>query len=162
MGARLPKCQRRALLFKIPAKGGLSMTPNQRVFADEYIKTRNATRAYLAAYPKCKSENSAGVSAKALLRNPKIIEYIDAELEKLHNRAIAEAAEVMAFYTAVMRGERGETLIDNRGEEHEVPSRMSDRLSAADKLAKMLGADKRADGGAVDVEDLSPLAELLS
>lgn len=137
------------------------MTPNQRVFADEYIKTRNATRAYLAAYPKCKSENSAGVSAKALLRNPKIIEYIDAELEKLHNGAIAEAAEVMAFYTAVMRGEKGETLIDNRGEEHVVPSRMSDRLSAADKLAKMLGADKRADGGAVDVEDLSPLVELL-
>lgn len=138
------------------------MTPSQRVFADEYIKTRNATRAYLTAYPRCKSENSAGVSAKALLRNPKILEYIDAELEKLHSRTIAEAAEVMAFYTAVMRGERGETLIDNRGEEHEVPSRMSDRLSAADKLAKMLGVDKRADGGAVDIEDLSPLAELLS
>lgn len=140
------------------------MTPSQRVFADEYIKTRNATRAYLTAYPKCKSENSAGVSAKALLRNPKVIEYIDAELEKLHNVAIAEAAEIMAFYTGVMRGEKGEVLIDNRGDEHEVPSRMSDRLSAADKLAKMLGADKKMDDGsknAPDIEDLSPLVELL-
>jgi phage terminase small subunit len=137
------------------------MTPSQRVFADEYIKTRNATRAYLTAYPKCKSENSAGVSAKALLRNPKIIEYIDAELEKLHNRAIADAAEIMSFYSCVMRGEKVEVLIDNRGEEHEVPSRMSDRLSAADKLAKMLGADKRAESGAADIEDLSPLVELL-
>lgn len=138
------------------------MTPSQRVFADEYIKTRNATRAYLAAYPKCKSENSAGVSAKALLRNPKILGYIDAELEKLHNATIADAAEIMSFYTGVMRGEKGEVLIDNRGEEHEVPSRMSDRLSAADKLAKMLGAaDKKTDGGTVDVEDLSPLVELL-
>jgi phage terminase small subunit len=123
------------------------MTPSQRVFADEYIKTRNATRAYLAAYPKCKSENSAGVSAKALLRNPKIIEYIDAELEKMHNATIADAAEIMSFYTCVMRGEKGEVLIDNRGDEHEVPSRMSDRLSAADKLAKMLGADKKPEGG---------------
>lgn len=140
------------------------MTPSQRVFADEYIKTRNATRAYLTAYPKCKSENSAGVSAKALLRNPKIIEYIDAELEKLHNETIADAAEIMRFYTCVMRGQDGETLIDNRGEEHEVKSRMSDRLSAADKLAKMLGADKKADDGdknAPDIEDLSPLVELL-
>lgn len=134
------------------------MTPSQRVFADEYIKTRNATRAYLTAYPKCKSENSAGVSAKALLRNPKIIEYIDAELEKLHNAAIAEAAEIMAFYTGVMRGEKGEVLIDNRGEEHEVPSRMSDRLSAADKLAKMLGADKKADD---DGNRNAPIYELL-
>ena len=140
------------------------MTPSQRVFADEYIKTRNATRAYLTAYPKCKSENSAGVSAKALLRNPKIIEYIDAELEKLHNETIADAAEIMRFYTCVMRGQDGETLIDNRGEEHEVKSRMSDRLSAADKLAKMLGADKKADDdgkNAPDIEDLSPLVELL-
>jgi hypothetical protein len=60
-----------------------------------------------------------------------------------------------------MRGETGEVLIDNRGEEHEVPSRMNDRLSAADKLAKMLGADKRAESGAADIEDLSPLVELL-
>jgi hypothetical protein len=60
-----------------------------------------------------------------------------------------------------MRGEKGEVLIDNRGEEHEVPPRMSDRLSAADKLAKMLGADKKADGGIVEVEDLNPLVELL-
>ena len=68
----------------------------------------------------------------------------------------------MSFYTGVMRGETVEVLIDNRGEEHEVPSRMSDRLSAADKLAKMLGAaDKKAEGVSVDVEDLSPLAELL-
>ena len=140
------------------------MTPSQRGFADEYIKTRNATRAYLTAYPKCKSENSAGVSAKALLRNPKILEYIDAELEKLHNATIADAAEIMNFFPCVMRGEKGEVLIDGRGEEHEVPSRMSDRLSAADKLAKMLGADKKADKGgenAQDIEDLSPLMELL-
>ena len=138
------------------------MTPSQRVFADEYIKTRNATRAYLTAYPKCKSENTAHGCAAKLLRNATVLEYIDAELEKLHNRTIADAAEIMSFYTGVMRGEKGEVLIDNRGEEHEVPSRMSDRLSAAYKLAKMLGAaDKKADGDTADIEDLSPLAELL-
>ncbi len=134
------------------------MTPSQRVFADEYIKTRNATRAYLTAYPKCKSENSAGVSGKALLRNPKILDYIDEELEKLHNQTIADAAEIMAFYTGVMRGQKGEILIDNRGEEHEVPSRMSDRLSAADKLAKMIGADKKTGD---DSNVNAPIMELL-
>ena len=134
------------------------MTPSQRVFADEYIKTRNATRAYLAAYPKCKSEKSAHGSAAKLLRKATVSEYIDAELEKLRSRTIADAAEIMSFYSCVMRGETGEVLIDNRGEEHEVPSRMSDRLSAADKLAKMLGADKKAEGG----EDRNgPVYELL-
>ena len=137
------------------------MTPSQRVFADEYIKTRNATRAYLTAYPKCKSENTAHGCAAKLLRNATVLDYIDAELEKLHSKTIADAAEIMSFYTCVMRGEKGETLIDNRGDEHEVPSRMSDRLSAADKLAKMLGADKKADSAVIDVEDLSQLVELL-
>lgn len=129
------------------------MTPNERAFADEYIKTRNATRAYLAAYPKCKNENTAHVQAGRLLRKPTVSEYIDAELEKLHSRTIADAAEIMEFLTSVIRGEKGETLLDNRGGEHEVPSRMGDRINAADKLAKMLGVDKKVEitGGDDDV-----------
>ena len=79
-------------------------------------------------------------------------------MEKLHNATIADAAEIMRFYTCVMRGQDGETLIDNQGEEHEVKSRMSDRLSAADKLAKMLGADKKAEGSE---ERNGPIYELL-
>lgn len=133
------------------------MTPNERVFADEYIKTRNATRAYLKAYPKCKNENTAGVEGHKKLRNPKITEYIDAELERLHDKAIADAAEIMVYYTSVMRGETGEIALDNRGEEHRLPARISDRSNAAERLAKMLGVDKKADaangGGGVTIVD---------
>jgi len=52
----------------------------QEMFANEFIKDRNGTRAYSEAY-KCENLNSAGVSAKRLLRNDKILARID-ELQK--------------------------------------------------------------------------------
>lgn len=133
------------------------MTPNERVFADEYIRTRNATRAYLKAYPNCKKETSARQLGYRLLTKVHINEYIEAELERLHNSAIADAAEIMVYYTSVMRGETGEVALDNRGEEHQLPARISDRSNAAERLSRMLGVDKKADtangGGGVTIVD---------
>jgi len=54
------------------------LTPNQRVFCDEYLKDRNGTRAYLAAYKNVKSENTAAVEASKNLRKPKLKKYLDA------------------------------------------------------------------------------------
>lgn len=121
------------------------MNPRQRAFADEYIKTRNATRAYMSAYPDA-SEATAGRNGHALLKNTEISAYIDQRLEQMSSSRIADAAEIMEFLTSVIRGEKGETLIDNRGSEHEVPGKLSDRLSASRDLAKMLGVDKKAEG----------------
>ena len=134
------------------------MTPKQRVFADEYIKTRNATRAYMMAYPNS-SEECARKNAPRLKANEGVSAYIEQRLDEISSAAIMDAAEIMAFYSAVARGKEGETLIDNRGEEHVVPSRMSDRLNAAERLSKMLGVDKKADtgsggGGVIIVDDV--------
>ena len=35
-----------------------NLTANQLIFCTEYLKDRNATQAYLRAYPNCKSENA--------------------------------------------------------------------------------------------------------
>ncbi len=54
------------------------MRDKHRVFARAYVSEGwNKTKAYKKAYPDCKTDNSAAVSAINLLRNPKIKEYID-------------------------------------------------------------------------------------
>ncbi len=48
------------------------LTHNQRLFVAEYLKDRNATRAYLASYPNVKNENTAKAAASRLLTNVNI------------------------------------------------------------------------------------------
>jgi phage terminase small subunit len=57
------------------------LTEKQKAFCREYIREWNATHSYLVAYPNTKNENTAGVEAFRLLRNPKIEEYIT-EIQK--------------------------------------------------------------------------------
>lgn len=135
------------------------MTPKQRVFADEYIKTRNATRAYMMAYPNS-SEDSARRDASRLLTNADISAYVKQRIDEISDAEIMGVKEIMALYSAIARGQKGETLIDNRGDEHEVPGKLSDRINAADKLAKMLGADKKPDN--MENDKNAPIYELLS
>ena len=51
------------------------LTIKQQKFADEYLKTGNATQSYLTVY-KCKIK-AAEASSSHLLRNPKIVEYLE-------------------------------------------------------------------------------------
>lgn len=62
------------------------MTDKQKLFADEYLIDLNATRAYKAAYPKVKNDNTAAVNASRMLRNAKVQKYIAERQEKLQER----------------------------------------------------------------------------
>lgn len=60
------------------------LTPNQRIFCDEYLKDRNGSRSYLVAYKSVKKEASAEQGASRLLSsNVKVKAYIDYQLDKL-------------------------------------------------------------------------------
>lgn len=62
------------------------LTEKQKVFCREYIYDWNATRAYKVAYPTVKNDNVAAAASNRLLRNVKILDYIESiqkELEKL-------------------------------------------------------------------------------
>lgn len=60
-------------------------TPEQRAFVLLYIEQnfKNAGGAYRRAYPNCRSENSANVSASRMLRTSKIRDLIKVEMDKL-------------------------------------------------------------------------------
>ena len=119
------------------------MTERQKIFADHYIISLNATEAYKKAYPKIKSIKTAEVNGSKLLRNTKVKAYIDERLEKLKSERVADQQEVLEFLTAVMRGEVTEPLLvlDGEGTQKVVqakPSVATRRASAVD-LGKRYG-----------------------
>ena len=130
------------------------MNSRQKHFCDEYIKTGNAAQAAVAAgySEKTATYASAWINAESLKKpnskfNPELREYIDAQLEALHNERTADAQEVLEYLTSVMRGESESevTLVVGTGEGCSEPVTIKKRpdekekLNAADKLGKILG-----------------------
>ena len=71
------------------------LTANQKIFISEYLKDRNATRAYKVAYPRTKKESTASVCAAKLLRNAKVKAKIDEEIEAIKNRNLITTDRVI-------------------------------------------------------------------
>lgn len=116
------------------------MTEKQQIFADEYLKDLNGTRAYKAAYPNVKKDSVAAANATRLLRNAKVKTYIDERLAELKNERTADAQEVLEYLTAVMRGEYKEATLIGVGEGAQavvdIDVGAKDRLKAAELLGK--------------------------
>lgn len=106
------------------------LTPKQKIFADEYLVDLNATRAYKAAYPSCKKEETINAAASRMLRNVKVKEHIDKrmkdrekrtevtqdkvlkELAKIGFADIKDYLEYKTAKTVVEHDENGEPVID--------------------------------------------------
>ena len=115
----------------------MRLTTKQRLFADEYIKSGNATQSAIKAGYSPKTVRSIG---QENLTKPDIKSYIDAKMAEIESHKIADAKEVLEFYTRVLRKEETEPekLMDEDGSEHfcdREPS-LKDRLSAAKELMK--------------------------
>lgn len=118
------------------------MTEKQKRFANEYIIDLNATRAYKAAYPNIKNDETAAVNGSRLLRLAKVNAYVTKRLEKIKTEKTADAQEVLEYLSAVLRGET-ETELIMAGDPD--PLRVKkhpdekERLKAAELLAKRYG-----------------------
>lgn len=116
------------------------LTDKQQIFADEYLKDLNGTRAYKVAYHNVKKDSVAAAAAVRMLRNVKVRKYIDEHLEKMQNERTADAQEVLEFLTSVMRGEKTEQVmrLDGDGVQviDDVELQGKDRIKAAELLGK--------------------------
>ena len=104
----------------------MKLTPKQKAFAEYYIECGNATEA--ARKAGYKSYKSSGIEAAKTLKNPNVSAYIAERLGQQEKKRVADANEVIEFYTAVMRGE----VKDQFG----LDASLSDRLKAGDSLMK--------------------------
>lgn len=110
-----------------------ALTEKERIFADEYIKTTNATQSAIkAGY----AENSASVTGSKMLRKPKVRQYIDTVMNERSKNTIATADEVLEYLTKVMNGEEKDAF--------GLDASIADRTKAAELLGKrhMLFTDK--------------------
>ena len=153
------------------------LTPKQERFVEEYIKDLTATQAAIrAGY----SEKTAGVQGSVLLKNPKVSEEVKNRMDSIKSDNIADATEVLEYFTRVMRREEKErvvvTLKDERSEWElgddgkyrkntvkfervevvEIEAKLSDANTAAIQLAKRYGlingdADKANEGVLSDI-----------
>ena len=110
------------------------LTPKQKAFADEYIKSGNASE---AARKAGYSGKTARQIATENLSKPSISKYIEERFKEIEGERIASADEVMRFYSSVMRGE----VMDQFGLE----AALGTRLKAADSLMKRYAAIKDVD-----------------
>lgn len=112
------------------------LTQKQKDFADEYIKTGNATESYKSAYKADRmKDETIYVEALRTLRLPQVADYMDKRMKQIDEAKIPKQKEVLEFLGRVMRGEEKSLVITNKGA-IEVPPEMKDRMSAAKELLK--------------------------
>ena len=113
----------------------MALTPKQLAFADYYIQTGCAAE---AARKAGYSEKTAPFIGSENLKKPQVSAYIAERMAELAKKRVADANEVIEFFTAVMRGE----VKDQFG----LDASVADRLKAGDSLMKRysVGGGKQA------------------
>lgn len=155
------------------------MTDKQKIFADEYLIDLNATRAYKAAYPRVKNDNTAGASAARLLRNAKIAEYIKERMAERAERIEVSQDDVVKELAKIGFAQITDyVIVDDSGrvvikptlelEENKVGAiagikegangieiKMNDKVKALELLGRHLGmfTDKSEVKATVSIED---------
>ncbi|MFH5829872.1 terminase small subunit [Lactiplantibacillus plantarum] len=119
------------------------LTPKQRKFADEYIKSGNA---YQAAIEAGYSHNYAKAQSSKLLENVGIKSYIDERMAEIASKRIMDATEAVELLTRIARGEEKETVISSTPEgvyESQKEADLKTRISAVKEILKRYPGDDR-------------------
>ena len=117
------------------------MTAKQERFCAEYLKDGNATQAAIrAGY----SEKTAASIGSENLTKPEIKSKITELRKQIEDSLIADAAEILKFYTRVLRGEEKEEniLLPEVGEPIFVDKvNQKNQIEAAKQLSRLLGME---------------------
>ena len=126
------------------------LTPKQKAFADEYIKSGNATQAALKAGYSPKTAYSIG---NENLKKPEISNYINERLKQIEDEKIMDMKEVMQHLSAIARAESEEEVVTNQGEVLLVKTKTSDQIRAMELIGKRYGAwtDKKEVSGDLNI-----------
>lgn len=140
----------------------MKLTPKQKKFADEYIKSGNITQSAISAGY---SKKTARVIGQENLLKPAIKEYIAERIAEIDKANIADQKEILEFMTRVMRRQESEqvtnvlkkpkvlTISGSDDSEYEkvvneevievteVKNSVGDAVRAADLLSKLIKVD---------------------
>ncbi len=117
----------------------IKLKPKELKFAEEWLKTTNATQSAIKAGYSARTAYSAG---NRLLKKVDVRQYIDERLAEMKESSIADTNEVMQFLSSTMRGD----IPDQFG----LDPALNDRIKAAELLGKRykMFTDKQEISGA--------------
>ena len=125
------------------------LTPKQKAFADYFLQSGNVTE---AARKAGYSEKTAAVIGSENLKKPNVSAYIAERQKQIDDSRIADAAEVMQYFTSVMRGE----IKDQFG----LDAPLAERTKAAVELAKRkVDISQNTDSGGIVIVNNIPKPE---
>ncbi|MCT3570266.1 terminase small subunit [Levilactobacillus brevis] len=114
----------------------MKLTVKQQKFADNYIKSGNATQSAIdAGYSKSTSRSIGQEN----LTKPDIKNYIKDKLAKIESHKIMDATEALQLLTSIARGETKETVISSTPfgtTEDEKTADLKTRISAMREILK--------------------------
>lgn len=114
----------------------MKLTPKQQKFADEYIKTGNATQSAIeAGYSK---KTAQQIGAENLLK-PVIKSYIAKRMEQIASNRVMGYTEAVELLTSIARGELMETVVVGTMDGVETVEKEADiktRLAALKEILK--------------------------
>lgn len=112
------------------------LSSKQKLFINEYLASGNATEAAIkAGY----SPKTAGQTGAENLKKPKIKAAIDAKMAEIESRKIADAKEVLEFFSSVLRAEVKEDVAVSSPEGVEIvklPPNIKMRVAAGKEIIK--------------------------
>lgn len=114
------------------------LTVKQEKFIEEYIKSGNATSAYVSAYGG--GSDSARAKSSVLLRKANVRARLEELQAEMASKAIATSQELQERLTAIVRGETTEEVILASGERIRKQVSIRDVLKAIELLLKVQGA----------------------
>lgn len=110
-----------------------NLTVKQRKFADEYIKTGNATQAAIKAGYKEKTARFIGAEN---LTKPNVKAYIDAQMRKIEDANIMKADEALQGITAIARGTLTSKELADDGSYIDIYPTVTERQRAYESILK--------------------------
>ncbi|WP_438450383.1 terminase small subunit [Lactobacillus kitasatonis] len=114
------------------------LTIKQKKFVDEYIKTGQKKQAAInAGY----SAKYADRQANQTLKLDYVQDYLHEQLDKLHAKNIADTAEILTFFSKMMRGEITEQVVAPNSSVLELRANNNERLAAGKELIKRVPTD---------------------
>lgn len=114
----------------------MKLTAKQKKFADNYIKTGNATQSAIDAGYSKKTAKSVGSEN---LTKPDIKAYIAEKMREIESDRIMDAQEALEFLTNVVRGKELETKVVATQYDVStvnVPADVKTKISAAKEILK--------------------------
>ncbi|QEA51425.1 terminase small subunit [Leuconostoc lactis] len=121
----------------------MKLTPKQQKFADEYIKTGNATQSAIEAGYSRRAAKEVGYEN---LTKPHIKDYIDERMEQIASNRVMGYTEAVELLTSIARGELMETVVVgtmNGAETVEKEADIKTRIAALKEILKRYpGNDK--------------------